>query len=949
MQRYLMMARLVLLYLLLLTDSSLAAPHILDLKAGKHEMSQFNKTDVYRLSGEWLYFPDKILEPQEFLQDSQKWLQDAAKINLGTGFTDGDKPLMKSSQGYASYLLQIDNVPEEALGIWGLAVFSSARLYFFASDGSGADQPTETIGHFSKLPKDNQPQMTKQHLALVKPYGQQTHYVLIQVGNFHHSWGGVWIPPVIASADAAVAVFGENQRYNYLLMGVTLFVAIYSLGLFLRRREDLASFWLFAYAIERSIRTFWYTNNGADWLNNFKLSYEFNYKLQWFFWLPSTILLIFFFRSCFPKQTPRWAVPAFSILCGLPLLYALFTPVIQHYDLIKLIYSVANPLVGLFVVFVILRAYRAKEEGAHWLVIGLVVMVSGGVIDILYTLGINLFSFNNISGVSMAFFLICQSQIVAHRSAQAFRKAEFLSRELRKEVERQTRDIKSILDTIKQGIFSVHSSEDAIDPQYSAHLVEIAGTADVSTRNLKTLLLERSNLDSDQRAQIVSCLDASLGEDMLNFEMNVGNLVQEINYRALDGRDKVLEVDWIPMLDQQQVIEKILINLRDVTDVRQLEARTYQQEEDLKILIELIHIPEDRFHRFLNKTKEYLKQNRDLVMEFDESRPEVIKQLFVNMHTIKGTARTYLLRAISNATHEVEEYYQKLSKGQQGWDRQTLLDDITRVEELVEKYRNVGAEKLGWNLSERLVKIPSSTLESVVTSLNEIAHDYLNPHQRSLIKAVKTLLFNSGFVRVQDVIEEACRGLDSIARDLEKHIPLFAVDMPLVVMRDQGVNLMHGILVHLLRNSMDHGIEKPAERSRLGKKEEGTIYISAKFIDQVLRISYHDDGAGLNLESIRQKAISKGLIQANAKLSALDIGRLIFEAGLSTKSAVSDISGRGVGLDAVKRYVEQAGGKVNIVLAGVEDITHVAFHFEIDVPEALCIPLEVEFQEQLAS
>jgi|GEM_PF-4620099 len=62
-------------------------------------------------------------------------------------------------------------------------------------------------------------------------------------------------------------------------------------------------------------------------------------------------------------------------------------------------------------------------------------------------------------------------------------------------------------------------------------------------------------------------------------------------------------------------------------------------------------------------------------------------------------------------------------------------------------------------------------------------------------------------------------------------------------MRDQGVNLMHGILVHLLRNSMDHGIEKPAERSRLGKLEEGTIYISAKFIDHVLRSTFLNHSA----------------------------------------------------------------------------------------------------------
>jgi hypothetical protein len=89
----------------------------------------------------------------------------------------------------------------------------------------------------------------------------------------------------------------------------------------------------------------------------------------------------------------------------------------------------------------------------------------------------------------------------------------------------------------------------------------------------------------------------------------------------------------------------------------------------------------------------------------------------------------------------------------------------------------------------------------LLLGISSFYREYLNPHQTSLVNSVRSLIYNAGFVSVQEVIDEACRGLDSVARDLEKLIPRFDAELPLVVMRDQGVNLMNGILVHLLRKS----------------------------------------------------------------------------------------------------------------------------------------------------
>jgi two-component system chemotaxis sensor kinase CheA len=130
---------------------------------------------------------------------------------------------------------------------------------------------------------------------------------------------------------------------------------------------------------------------------------------------------------------------------------------------------------------------------------------------------------------------------------------------------------------------------------------------------------------------------------------------------------------------------------------------------------------------------------------------------------------------------------------------------------------------------------------------------------------------------------------------------------------DRGVlELLGDPLTHLVRNSADHGIETAAERIAAGKPETGTIALSASNLGGNILVEIEDDGGGLNLARIREKAIDKGLISANAELSDDQIRALIFEPGFSTRNEVSDISGRGVGMDVVKRNVAALNGTINV-------------------------------------
>ncbi len=121
-------------------------------------------------------------------------------------------------------------------------------------------------------------------------------------------------------------------------------------------------------------------------------------------------------------------------------------------------------------------------------------------------------------------------------------------------------------------------------------------------------------------------------------------------------------------------------------------------------------------------------------------------------------------------------------------------------------------------------------------------------------------------------------------------------------------------LTHLIRNSADHGIEPPDERTRAGKPPGGHVRISAAHLAGRVQIEVRDDGRGLNPEKLKSKAIEKGLITSEqaARLSETEAWQLIFAPGFSTAAIVSDVSGRGVGMDVVKTNIERLGGRVEI-------------------------------------
>tara|TARA_Y100001963_G_C6783675_1_gene451306 strand:- start:2728 stop:3744 length:1017 start_codon:yes stop_codon:yes gene_type:complete len=157
------------------------------------------------------------------------------------------------------------------------------------------------------------------------------------------------------------------------------------------------------------------------------------------------------------------------------------------------------------------------------------------------------------------------------------------------------------------------------------------------------------------------------------------------------------------------------------------------------------------------------------------------------------------------------------------------------------------------------------------------------------------------------------RVVRDLARSLQKDIELVLEGEE----TDLDKNLVEALadpLVHLVRNSVDHGIEMPDVRQKAGKKRTGTVKLAAAQAGDHILLTIHDDGAGMDPEKLKGIAIKRGILDSDAagRMSDTEAFNLIFAPGFSTKEQISDISGRGVGMDVVKTKINQLNGTVHI-------------------------------------
>lgn len=197
-------------------------------------------------------------------------------------------------------------------------------------------------------------------------------------------------------------------------------------------------------------------------------------------------------------------------------------------------------------------------------------------------------------------------------------------------------------------------------------------------------------------------------------------------------------------------------------------------------------------------------------------------------------------------------------------------------------------------------KYDDTDLEETTASLSE------------MLDNLRDAVMNIRMVQVEESFAKLRRNVSDVAKKLGKSID-FSIAGGETELDKSVVEKLSDPLIHMLRNSIDHGIENKETRLASGKSEQGSVVLRAYPDSGSIIIEIEDDGRGLNTQLIRNKAIEKGLISAQDVLSDEMTNMLIFHPGFTTAETISDISGRGVGMDVVKQNIDALKGRINIV------------------------------------
>lgn len=505
----------------------------------------------------------------------------------------------------------------------------------------------------------------------------------------------------------------------------------------------------------------------------------------------------------------------------------------------------------------------------------------------------------------------------------------------------KTADIQAILQNMQQGILTVVEGA-VVHPEYSVYLEEIFGTSQIAGRDFMDLVFSETDLGADSLSQIEAAVGACLGQDAMNFVFNQHLLVGEVAKRMPDGSVKMLDLSWSAITDDHDNITRLMLCVRDVTQLRQLAAQASEQRRNLEIIGEILAVSQDKFHHFIQSANGFVHENERIIRQYSEADSAAVAALFRNMHTIKGNARTYNLQHLTHVVHETEQRYEALrqSDDERGaWDQDGLMQELARVREAIDRYASINEVSLGrkgpgqqaggaaplLTTGEERIRESLRLLEAVnPASLDDLA---------SMRDAVHRTLRLLGTESFGEALSGVLASLPSLARELGKEPPVVRIGDNGYRLRDEAGGVLGNVFTHLLRNAMDHGIEPADVRRAHGKPAAGQIDIEVGVDQDALQITLSDDGRGLALGRIRCIAAERGWIGAADAPGDEEVAQLIFRPGFSTAESITAVSGRGVGMDAVHDFLAREKG--SIALCFTDDREGAEFrHFQT----IICLP-----------
>ncbi|BAM47611.1 chemotaxis protein CheA [Amphibacillus xylanus] len=456
-----------------------------------------------------------------------------------------------------------------------------------------------------------------------------------------------------------------------------------------------------------------------------------------------------------------------------------------------------------------------------------------------------------------------------------------------------THNMENVLDAVRNNKLELNSdiidvifnAVDALESMVYDIIDGGEGRLDVTTLVNKLDAIQSGETLSDQKAsQKTKVTEESTTQklDLDEFELTV---LQQSNEKGYKNYQVTVQLQETTLLKAARVymvfgiFEQIGEVIKSVPSVTELEDENF----DFDFSVVLV-------------TKDSPTEIEQKVMKVSEIKSVEVSELDIQQF-VQEQQETEVVE--NNEQQEDTAANDDKSQSKRPLTSKTIRVNIERLDALMNLFEELVTDR--GRLEQISADLRHNDLQETVERMARVSSDLQN------------IILNMRMVPIDQVFNRFPRMVRQLGRDLNKDIKLEIVGADTELDRTV-IDEIGDPLVHLIRNALDHGIETPEERKAKNKPEQGTLRLNAYHSGNHVFIEISDDGAGINRDAVTKKAIKNGIITAEQAESYSDqqVYQLIMESGFSTAEKISDISGRGVGLDVVKNTIESLGGKISI-------------------------------------
>ena len=362
-------------------------------------------------------------------------------------------------------------------------------------------------------------------------------------------------------------------------------------------------------------------------------------------------------------------------------------------------------------------------------------------------------------------------------------------------------------------------------------------------------------------------------------------------------QNKIIKLEYFPLRNQDKKITGVVLMATDITDLVSAQKQAEIEKSKVQQILQIVQ-NKNHLHRFYNEISSWFSL-LDEQIQSNNTDLELIKRA---LHTIKGNASLYSIKGLVESAHHAEEELNTSSS----------LNMAVFLKKILLQLRAEFAI-----FSEQVTQLFGGQINSNAKSIEVLESDLF-----LFADAVKywtrgqwlaNLIEDKYFAqKIHSLFQPFHQIIQQTAQQLNKEVLPLSITGDNITLHNIDLSNLFSTLVHCFRNSVDHGLETPEDREKSGKEKTGLIQVHTSLIEieqnTFISLQIHDDGAGISPKKIREKLARNGITTQNE--TDEEVIQHIFNPSFSTKSEITEISGRGVGLDAVKEAVEKLGGNV---------------------------------------